>query len=72
MPQQAGCVAQGVAEYFQAKWLTLAARKMRPKKQAFSSQVVNFGGSENAIKQTIIFNPSGYTWRLRKNVQNST
>jgi hypothetical protein len=30
IPQQAGCVAQGVTEHFQAKWLHLAARKMRP------------------------------------------
>jgi hypothetical protein len=59
------------SKHFQAKWLTLAARKMRPKKQAFSSQVVTLGGSENATRQTIIFKPSGHTWRLRKNVQNS-
>jgi hypothetical protein len=52
IPQQAGCVAQGAAEYFQAKWLTLAARKIRPNKQ-------------------LLFKPSGYPWRLRKNVQNS-
>jgi hypothetical protein len=71
MPQQAGCVTQGATEHFQAKWLTLAARKMRPKKQAFSSQVVTLGGSENATRQTVIFKPSGHTWRLRKNVQNS-
>jgi hypothetical protein len=64
MPQQAGCVAQGATEHFQAKWLHLAPRKMRPDKQAFSSQVVTLGGSENAIKQTSIFKPSGYTWRL--------
>jgi hypothetical protein len=71
MPQQAGCVAQGVTEHFQAKWLHLAARKMRSNKQLFSSQVATLGDSENAIKQTVIFKPSGHTWRLRKNVQNS-
>jgi hypothetical protein len=71
MPQQAGCVAQGVTEHFQAKWLHLAARKMRSNKQVFSSQVVTLGDSESATKQTIIFKPSGHTWRLGKNVQNS-
>jgi hypothetical protein len=39
---------------------------MRPDKQAFSSQVVTLGGSENATRQTSIFKPSGYTWRLGK------
>jgi hypothetical protein len=66
MPPQEGCVAQGVTEHFQAKWSHLATRKMRPNKQAFSSQVVTLGGSENAIKQTSIFKPSGHTWRLGK------
>jgi hypothetical protein len=37
------------AKHFQAKWLHLAARKMRPS-QAFSSQVASLGGSENATK----------------------
>ena len=50
MPQQAGCVAQGVAEYFQAKWLILAARKMRSNKQFFSSQVGTLGGSEKTSR----------------------
>jgi hypothetical protein len=59
MPQQAGCVAQGVTEHFQAKWQHLAARKMRSNKQAFSSQVATLGGSENATKKTSIFKPSG-------------
>jgi hypothetical protein len=29
IPQQAGCVAQGVTEHFQAKWLHLAVQKKR-------------------------------------------
>jgi hypothetical protein len=39
-------------KHFQAKWLHLAAREMRPA-QAFSSQVASLGGSENAIKKTL-------------------
>jgi hypothetical protein len=54
------------AEHFQAKWFHLAARKMRPKARAFSSQVVSLGGSENAIKGPSIFKPSDFTWRLGK------
>ncbi len=50
MPQQAGCVAQGVTEHFQAKWLHLAARKMRSNKQLFSSQVATLGGSEKTFR----------------------
>jgi hypothetical protein len=38
-------------EHFQAKWLHLAARKMRPKTGAFSSQVVTLGGQEKATKE---------------------
>jgi hypothetical protein len=38
-------------EHFQAKWKHLAARKMRPNKGAFSSQVETLGDSENATKQ---------------------
>jgi len=35
---------------------------MRSNKRAFSSQVASLGGSENAIKQTSILKPSGFTW----------
>jgi hypothetical protein len=58
------CAACGLPKHFQAKWLHLAARKMRPDK-AFSSQVASLGGSENATRQSI-FKPSGFTWRLGK------
>jgi hypothetical protein len=54
------------SEHFQAKWIHLAARKMRPSPKAFSSQVDSLGGSENATKPKSIFKPSGFTWRLGK------
>jgi hypothetical protein len=39
---------------------------MRPDEQAFSSQAVSLGDSENATRQTSIFKPSGIAWRLEK------
>jgi hypothetical protein len=45
---------------------------MRPNKQAFSSQVTSLGGSENATKQTSIFKPSDFIWRLGKCDQKSS
>jgi hypothetical protein len=34
--------------------------------QAFSSQVISLGDSENAIEYMNIFKPSDFTWRLGK------